>query len=102
MARRAHASGKVSTASYDPRGHLLSLRDPNATGRDCQYDGLGQEVSCTDTHGDTTTHEYDAAGTIEHHQRAGERQRNPVVAMKVSGNERERPEHERAFEEYGQ
>ena len=31
-------------------------------GRDCSYDRLGQRASCTDTQGDSTSFEYDAAG----------------------------------------
>jgi RHS repeat-associated protein len=55
------ATGMITTRTFDATGNLLSLRDPNAVGEDCHYDGNGARTNCTDTQGDKTIWEYDAA-----------------------------------------
>jgi RHS repeat-associated protein len=56
------ADARTTTFASDAGGNLLSTRDPNNVGQDCQYDPLGQRKNCTDTQGDRTDWEYDAAG----------------------------------------
>jgi RHS repeat-associated protein len=53
---------KSTVRTFDATGNILSKRDPNGVGFDCQFDRLGQRVSCVDTQGDPSSWGYDAAG----------------------------------------
>ena len=56
--------GARTSYVYDKNGNMLSVRDGNGVGKDCVYDSLDREISCTDTKGDTTSKEYDRNGNI--------------------------------------
>jgi RHS repeat-associated protein len=52
----------VTTCGYDAVGNMVSQRDGNGVGIDCEYDARNRRTSCMDTHGETIRATYDSVG----------------------------------------
>jgi RHS repeat-associated protein len=56
--------GELSTAAYDADGNLVSARDPDGVGQDCDFDARNRRRFCVDTAGSTHEWRYDADSNV--------------------------------------